>query len=91
MLWPAQNLQALMHLYGDLSANFVVSNPDEEPYENGSRQCHGESGIGMSAVMKIINLYCGNHFNCTKQGKRRSINVRKTVDKGSLTIVTHLE
>lgn len=51
MLWPAQNLQALMHLYGDLSANFVVSNLDEEPYENGNMQCHGEFDKGMSAVI----------------------------------------
>lgn len=33
-LGPAQNQQALVHWHGDLLANFVVLDLDEELYEN---------------------------------------------------------
>ena len=49
MLGPAQNQQALVHWYGDLSANFVVLDLGEEPYENDNKQCHKEFDKGMSA------------------------------------------
>lgn len=49
MLGPTQNQQALVHWCCDLSANFVVLDLGEEPYENDNKQCHGEFDKGMSA------------------------------------------
>ena len=52
MLGPVQSRQALARLYGDLLANFGVSNLGEELYENDNKQCHGEFDKGTSAEMK---------------------------------------
>lgn len=56
MPWPVQNLLALVHLYDDLLTNFEVSNLDEEPGENDSRQCHVEFDKGMSARRKTSTM-----------------------------------
>jgi len=54
MLGPVQSQQALARSYGDLLANFGVSNLGEELYENDNKQCHGEFDKGTSAEMKDI-------------------------------------
>lgn len=54
MLLPIQNLQALMHWYGDLWVNSGASDLDEEPYENDSKQYHEESDAGTSAEDLIV-------------------------------------
>lgn len=41
---PAQNLQALGHLYVDQPTNFGVLNLGGEPYENGSMLYHIKFG-----------------------------------------------
>ena len=56
MLGPAQNQQALVHWYDDLSANFVVLDLGEEPYENDNKQCHEEFDRGMSAIWSNNNI-----------------------------------
>ena len=42
MLWPVQNLQALVHYCYDLLINSEVLDLDEELYENDNKQCRGE-------------------------------------------------
>ena len=49
MLLPIQNLQVLVHLYGDLSTDSEVSDLDEELYESDNKQFHEEFDTETSA------------------------------------------
>lgn len=56
MLWPVQNLLVLVHLYGDQSASFEVSDLDGELCESDSKQFHEEFDTKTSAQLKCNQM-----------------------------------